>query len=206
MKNVNILTSPNYRQRQAQATRALIIANAQSLFIERGYGTTTIEDIASRAGVAVSTVYAIFKSKRGILKAIRETWHEATRIREVVYAQGAFTAPAERIEALAKATRQQWESGSVVIKLYTSAAASEPEAAAELSEALRGRRKGLAAFVSDLMPHLRKDLDETHAAAILYALCMPELYDELVNHDHWSADEYQAWLSKALKSELLEPA
>ena len=70
MKNVNPSTS--HRQRQALATRQIILEAAHRLFLEQGYGSTTIEVISAEAGVAVSTVYGIYKNKRGILKAIRE--------------------------------------------------------------------------------------------------------------------------------------
>jgi len=81
----------------------------------------------------------------------------------------------------------------------------DPEAAAELSEALAGRRRAIANFALSLEPHLRQDVDVTRATAILQALCMPEVFDELVRRSGWSADAYQAWLSQALKRELIEP-
>ena len=68
MTDVNNQLKSTHRQRQAQATRSMIVAAAQALFLEQGYICTTIEIIADRAGVATSTVYAIFGSKRGILK------------------------------------------------------------------------------------------------------------------------------------------
>jgi hypothetical protein len=37
----------------------------------------------------------------------------------------------------------------------------------------------------------------------LQALCMPEVFDELVRHSGWSVDEYQSWLVEILKRELL---
>ena len=68
--------SPSHRQRQALWTRRLIVDAARELFLERGYAATTMDAIAKEAGVAVSTVYAIYKNKRNILRAIREAWHE----------------------------------------------------------------------------------------------------------------------------------
>ena len=65
----------DHRQRQALATQQLILETARALFLEQGYGITTIEAIAAAAGVAVSTVYAVYKNKRTLLKAIREAWH-----------------------------------------------------------------------------------------------------------------------------------
>jgi AcrR family transcriptional regulator len=204
MTTVNNQIKSTHRQRQAQATRSMIVAAAQALFLEQGYICTTIDVIAERAGVATSTVYAIFGSKRGILRAIRDTWHERTNIHEVIASSSQSASPAERLEQLAAATRRQWELGAEVTAIYTGAAAADPRAAAELTQALAGRREGLHSFAKSLEAHLREGLDSTHAAAILQALCMPEVFDELVRRSGWSADEYQAWLAKILKYEILE--
>src|SRR5438105_14326275 len=55
------------RQQQASQTRARILDTAQRLFTQRGYGATTMENIASEAGVATDTVYATFGTKAGLL-------------------------------------------------------------------------------------------------------------------------------------------
>jgi AcrR family transcriptional regulator len=192
------------RQRQAQATAKLILASAKSLFLERGYTGTTIEAIAERADVAVSTVYAVFGSKRGILRAIRSDWLDHSHIREVTYGDPGEAGPMERLESLAQATRQQWETGAEVTAIYNGAAAADAEAAAELSEALEGRRRGMDTFAKSLEPHLRSGLDVEQATAILQALCLPEVFNELVRHSGWPAEAYQAWLAQALKRELLD--
>jgi AcrR family transcriptional regulator len=204
MTNVNDQPKITHRQRQAQATRKMIVSAAQALFLEQGYICTTIETIAERAGVATSTVYAIFGSKRGILRAIRDSWHERTHIREALASDQQSANPSERLEQLAEATRKQWEMGAEVTAIYTGAAAADPRAAAELTQALTGRRQGLQSFAKSLEPHLRPGLDAARAAAILQALCMPEVFDELVRHSGWSVDEYQNWLVKILKREILE--
>lgn len=204
MADVNNQVKITHRQRQAQATRDMIVTAAQALFLEQGYICTTIEAIAERAGVATSTVYAIFGSKRGILRAIRDSWHERTHIREVLNSSQEFAQPELRLEQLAEATRRQWEMGAEVTAIYTGAAAADPRAAAELSQALVGRREGLQNFAISLEPHLHSGLDAAHAAAILQALCLPVVFDELVRHSGWSADEYQTWLAQTLKRQLLE--
>jgi AcrR family transcriptional regulator len=201
---VNHQIKSTHRQRQAQATRDMIVAAAQALFLEQGYICTTINVIAERAGVATSTVYAIFGSKRGILRAIRDTWHDRTHIREVINSSQQSSSPAVRLEQLAAATRRQWELGAEVTAIYTGAAAADPRAAAELTQALAGRREGLQSFAKSLEPNLHPGLDSEHAAAILQTLCMPEVFDELVRHSSWTADEYQAWLVNVLKHEILE--
>lgn len=204
MSDVNRKNKSTHRQRQAQATRNLIVTAAQALFLEQGYICTTIEAIAERAGVATSTVYAIFGSKRGILRAIRDSWHERTHIHEVLTATQKSLKPEDRLKLLAEATRKQWEIGAEVTAIYTGAAAADPRAAAELTQALSGRREGMQTFAKSLEPDLRAGLDVAHAASILQALCLPEVYNELVRHSGWSADEYQSWLLEIFKRELIQ--
>jgi AcrR family transcriptional regulator len=203
MSNVNRRNKPTLRQRQAQVTRSLIVEAAQALFLEKGYTGTTIEAIADEAGVAVSTVYAVFGSKRGILRAIREAWHDRSHIREVAYGKPGDASPDQRLEQLAQATRQQWETGADVLAIYTGAAHADPEAANELEKALHGRRQGLENFARSLEPHLRSGLSVDRAAAVLQALCMPEVFEELVKRSGWTADIYQEWLADILRKELL---
>src|SRR3712207_234886 len=56
------------RSEQTRATRRRIVDAAAALFVENGYGTTTLEQVAARAGVAVQTVYFHFGNKRTVLK------------------------------------------------------------------------------------------------------------------------------------------
>src|SRR5882724_2937662 len=60
------------RQQQAAATRAQILAAAQTLFERQGYAATTMAAIAGEAGVALKTVYLAFETKSGLLRAL---WH-----------------------------------------------------------------------------------------------------------------------------------
>lgn len=194
-----------HRQRQALETRRLIAEAAGSLFLERGYAATTMDAIAGEAGVAVSTVYAAFKNKRAILKEIRQAWHDRTHAREINAEAAREPDPERRLEMVAYANRRQWELGAGLIAIYQGAAAADREAAAELAEALGGRRAALDRVVEGMEKSLRPDLDATRAADILRALCQPEVYQELVRESGWSPDEYESWLGETLKRELLFP-
>jgi len=55
------------RQRQAGDTRLRIVESTRQLLQDEGYARMTIESIAKRAEVSAQSVYAIFKSKTGIL-------------------------------------------------------------------------------------------------------------------------------------------
>ena len=58
------------RQARAQETRQRIIDVAHDRFIDRGYGRTTIADIARDAGVSVETVYSAFGNKAALLRKV----------------------------------------------------------------------------------------------------------------------------------------
>ncbi len=58
------------RERQADDTRRRIVEAARQLLQTEGYDGMTIEAIARRAEVSAPSVYAIFKSKTGLLIAL----------------------------------------------------------------------------------------------------------------------------------------
>ena len=65
-------TSGRGQARTRFARRAVVDA-ARALFLERGYVATTIEAISEHADVPSATVYRLFSSKLGILKALLDT-------------------------------------------------------------------------------------------------------------------------------------
>jgi AcrR family transcriptional regulator len=201
MENVN--KPLTHRQRQALATQQLIVDTARDLFLEQGYGATTIDAISAKAGVAVSTVYAIYKNKRGILKAIREAWHQESGQRDLYQQALGEADPRRRLALAARATRRQWETGAAMTAIYNSAAAVDPEAAAERKESLSGRRANLTRFIEASAPLMRPDLPVEQAAAIYLALTRLEVYQELVDVFGWTPDDYEVWLADILASQLL---
>ncbi|WP_242419577.1 TetR/AcrR family transcriptional regulator, partial [Frankia sp. CpI1-P] len=56
------------RAEKTRLTRRRIIAAAADLFLDQGYGATTLDQVAARAGVAVQTVYFHFGNKATLLK------------------------------------------------------------------------------------------------------------------------------------------
>jgi AcrR family transcriptional regulator len=62
--------SSSLRARQAADTRSQVLAAAAALFVESGWSGTTVVAIATRAGVAVETVYSGFGSKKQLLRAV----------------------------------------------------------------------------------------------------------------------------------------
>jgi AcrR family transcriptional regulator len=192
-----------HRQRQALATRQLIVDAACELFLVQGYIPTTIEAISAKAGVAVSTVYAVFRNKRGILQAIRERWHQESGQRDIYRQAMEQLDSKRRLELAAYATRRQWETSGAMMTIYQAAAAVDPDAAAELSTALQGRRTFITQFIGDMAEQLLPDLSPARAVALFYALTQPTIYQELVAVDGWSPEEYEVWLAATLQQQLL---
>src|SRR5215831_1339727 len=60
-------------QARTRLARAAVTQASRALFLERGYATTTIEAISEHSDVPPATVYRLFSSKLGILKALVET-------------------------------------------------------------------------------------------------------------------------------------
>ncbi len=58
------------RQRRKEARPAELIAAALDLFVERGFASTKLDDVATRAGVSKGTLYLYFASKEDLFKAV----------------------------------------------------------------------------------------------------------------------------------------
>jgi len=193
-----------YRKQQALATRTRIAAAAQQLFRAQGYAATTMEAIAAEAGVAVSTIYAIFRNKRAILAAICEAWLEAAQIRPLMEQALAESDVLQQLAIAAQWTRQQWEQGAAVVPLLQVAARDDPEVATMLAGWIEEKSVAMAHFVTSLEGALRPGLDTARAGDLFDALTIPELYRDLVDRSGWSPDEYERWLAKTLAWQLLE--
>ena len=58
------------RKRRKEARPSELTAAALSLFVEKGFAATRLEDIAARAGVSKGTLYLYFDSKDALFKAV----------------------------------------------------------------------------------------------------------------------------------------
>ena len=192
-----------YRKQQALATRARIAAAAQRLFRAQGYAATSMEAIAAEAGVAVSTVYAIFRNKRSILGAICEAWLEEAQIRPLLEQALADGDVRRRLATAARWTRQQWEQGADVLPLLRAAAQDDPEVATMLAGWIEDKSRAMAHFVASLDGALRPGLDTGRASDLFDALTIPELYRDLVTRAGWQPGEYEQWLAGTLAWQLL---
>src|SRR5262249_47859692 len=97
-------TSEN-RSRQAENTRQQILASAKRLFRAKGYEATAIDAIAEKAGVSTPTVYAVFGSKKEILKELVEATMFGQRYQEAVQKVLSTQDPRERLRSVSGVAR-----------------------------------------------------------------------------------------------------
>ena len=64
--------SPVAKENRREAKRAVILAAAGSLIIERGYEGTNLDAICERAGCSKTSIYHYFGNKEGLLSALTE--------------------------------------------------------------------------------------------------------------------------------------
>ncbi len=64
-----VAAEPTRRERKMLETRDAIVRAAESLFVEHGFGETTIEQIADRADIAPRTFFRYFPTKESVLFA-----------------------------------------------------------------------------------------------------------------------------------------
>jgi AcrR family transcriptional regulator len=193
-------------QARTRLARRAVVAAARTLFLERGYAATTVEAISTLAEVPPATVYRLFASKVGILKALLDASiggddrPVAVQERPDVAPLFAEQEPAELLNGFAGVTRAINERTSDVFRVLQSAADSDP-AAAELLAEIQEQR-GRIARTLDRNGSLREGLRERAAADIIHALMSPEVYRLLVVERRWAPERYQAWLAATLLQQL----
>ncbi|MGB5949762.1 MAG: TetR/AcrR family transcriptional regulator [Parvibaculum sp.] len=64
------MAHPSKRRRRKEARPAEIMAAALTLFSERGFAATRLDDVAETAGVSKATIYLYFDSKVELFKAM----------------------------------------------------------------------------------------------------------------------------------------
>jgi AcrR family transcriptional regulator len=189
-----------------------VVDAARDLFLERGYQATTIDAISDRSDVPAATVYRLFSSKLGILKALLDTSiagddrAQAVQERPPVAALLAESDPAKVIAGFTSTVVAINARSGDIYRILSSAASSDPEAAALLADYQHQRADGQGGIARTLARAggLRPGLRERDAADVIHALMSPELYRLLVVDRGWSRDRYEQWLASVLADQLIE--
>ena len=199
------------RDEQARATRRRIVDAAGELFVERGYGPTTIDAIAARAGVSRKTVFTSAGGKAALLKLAFD-WALAGDDEPVAIADRPDVRQMMRQEdpepLLAAWMAMNAAIASRLAALHhvlVVAADADPDAAALLATTDRQRADGARALVSrlDAIGGLRPGLDVERAAAIADVLIDPMPYRRLVVLRDWPFEAYVEYQQRIAAASLL---
>jgi AcrR family transcriptional regulator len=181
----------------------LVCDAAHALFTANGYLATTIEDIATAAGVARPTVFSAVGSKPAILKAVidramagdeapvavadRRWYHEAINESDP---ERAITLHARNICMIVGRV-------AALLRALEMAAAVDSDAAALWVQTRRQRRDGTAAIAADIASKTALRCDENELADLLFTF-PPDAYHRLVTEEGWSAERFETWLADLL--------
>ncbi len=197
-------------QARTRLARRAVVDAARTLFLERGYAATTIEAISDYSDVPSATVYRLFSSKLGILKALLDTCtagdDQPLAVQERPDVASLFTEsdPHKLLVGFAGITTAINQRTNDVYRVLMGAAGSDP-AAAELLSTLREQRdRGQGQIARSLARAraLKPGLRERDAADLIHALMSPEVYRLLVGDRGWTAERYQQWLATTLNQQL----
>lgn len=198
-------------QARTRRTRAAVVEAARDLFVERGYAATTIEAICERSDTPPATVYRLFSSKLGILKAVLDVSiggdDEAVAMADRPQVRALLTDgdPRKQLAGFAALLRDLMARTAPVHRILADAARSDQDAATLLAEIARQRHEGQRRIARSLVRSggLRPGLRERDAGDIVHALASPEVYGLLVNDRGWSGERYETWLTEILGDQLL---
>jgi AcrR family transcriptional regulator len=197
-------------QARTRLARRAVVSAARTLFLESGYTSTTIGAISDVADVPPATVYRLFGSKLGILKAVLDTSIAgddqplSIQERPNVAALFAESDPYKLLEGFAAVTAAINQRTSDVYRVLVSAAGSDPGATELLEEMQRQRNEGQSGIARSLARSgsLRDGLHEDIAVDLIHALMSPEIYRLLVVDRGWTTETYQEWLASTLVQQL----
>jgi AcrR family transcriptional regulator len=199
------------RGEQARATRRRIVDAAAALFIENGYPSTTLDQIAEQAGVAVQTVYFHFGNKRTVLKEavdvaavgddepvplLDRPWLEQIRVEHD---------PHQVMALWVRTSRTIFGRIGPIMRVVRDAAAGDPDMADQwaTNEQQRDTAHRLLAQLLADRGALKPDISVDDATDIIFALLSIELYLLLTATRGWTPERWERWTTATLGATLL---
>lgn len=182
---------------------------AAACFIESGYATVTMKQIATRAGVAVETVYAQGSKAALLLAAVDRVLvgdDEPVPVMERPELRAALAASdadevLRRIGAVAEAGLPR------VMRMlfaFERAAGADPEIAAAHAEYARRRHADATVIARALRPGLRPGVTVEHAADVLWLLVDPVSAYRFVEICGWDVRRWAGWFVDSARRLLLD--
>jgi AcrR family transcriptional regulator len=191
------------RAAQAATSRAAILTAARELFIAQGYGATTVDQIAQRAGVSKPTIFSAVGNKAEVLKVVRDVAMSgdddprSVTDREDVAAIAAAGDRDRAIELTAGHIVEVVARYHQVHEVIRGASGTDPVVAELWETGERERRIG----AGHLLERLGAPAGPWHRAVDrLWLLMAPDNYDRLVIRRHWSRRHFERWLADQIRA------
>jgi AcrR family transcriptional regulator len=188
------------RHAKAAQTKNRILSSAKTLFEAEGIERVTIEKIAQTAEISIPTIYALFQSKRGLLRAIIDDALPADQFETLVIEGKQKKTATERLAISAKMARQIYDAERAQMEDFWGTSILTPEFK-ELEKEREQRRyarqeDGIKKMMDENM--LAKRLSVSKARDILWAFTGRDMYRLFVVEQKWTSDKYEKWLAEAL--------
>ncbi len=193
------------RSAQAAQTKERILKAAKNFFELEGFESATIEKIAQLANVSIPTVYSLFQSKRGILRALIDEVLPKDQFEALVEKSIEAATPEDRLRYSAKIARQIYDAEREQMDVFRGASVLSPEFK-ELEKEREMRRYDrqevtIMAMVKE--NSLAEGLSVDKARDILWTFTGRDLYRMLVIERGWTSDGYEKWLAELLANILI---
>jgi len=192
------------REEAARRTRATIREAAATLFVERGYVSTTVKDIAAAAGVALRTVHAAYPGGKA------EIFHRALDVAlagdEAPVAvidrpevRPALSDPDRMLTDLARQGAALHARAGGLLRACTESSGADTDMR-ELDElGVRMMAQNMRTVAEALDRHGLLAVGVEEAADVLFTLNGPHVHDLLVRRRGWSTERYADWLERAMR-------
>ncbi|MBI2707013.1 MAG: TetR/AcrR family transcriptional regulator [Proteobacteria bacterium] len=194
------------RQAQAGQTRSRILDAAKLLFQSKGFEGVTIEQMAQAADVSAPTIYSLFQSKRGVLRALMDNALPVDQFEALVAAAKQEKSAKAHLAISAKIARQIYDAERAQMDIFRGAAILAPEFKEFEKERELRRYKRQEESVKMIVQEgaLLKGLTLSKARDILWALTGRDMYRMFVVEQGWTSEEYETWLAQLLVKTLIE--
>jgi len=166
------------RQVAAQKTRARVLRAAQALLTGRGTERFSLDAVAERAGVARMTVYYQFRSRRGLIEALFDSFAAGGELPEMLGAAFQQADPDDVLAGVVDAFAHFWQAGRSWVRRVRALGVLDAELGKAI-EARNERRRLVMRAVVDRMQGRRSKVERADAEEILYALTSFEMFDAL---------------------------
>jgi AcrR family transcriptional regulator len=165
---------------RSEATRERITAAVRTLLAEGTFHTSTVEEVADRAGVSRATLYQHFHSRIDLVDAICETFDTnpaLMELRQIVELPDSDTA----LDKTIANSIRFWSTEDPILRQLYGVAAVDPAAKDLVDRQRADRRNELERLVRNLRRshRLRPRTTAAHALNLLLVLTSYETYREL---------------------------